>query len=254
MSTFDAVSPWVITLVAAGVALLALRARLVRVVVAEHEAVLVTRNGRTRGPLAAGVRRFFGGDVVVRRFDLRESLRRVGGQEVLTRDNVPVKFSVLVRAKIVDALRAHGAAADLDGLVHAEAQLALRDAVALFELAELLENRAALNQRVADDLRLRLAGLGVELVDAALQDVMVGGELKRALAEVVRARVTALAKLEHARGEEAALRKLVNAARLLREHEGLAELKKLALAERAAEGTGNTLVLGLDGPIPVRKA
>ena len=75
---------------------------------------------------------------------------------------------------------------------------------------------------------------------------MVGGDLKRALAEVVRARIAAQAKLEHARGEETAMRKLVNAARLMREHEGLAELKKLALLERAAEGGGNTLVLGLD--------
>lgn len=254
MFTIESVTPWIVAAVFAGIAWLVLRTRLLRIVVAEHEAVLVTRDGRTHGPLTPGVHRWFGGDVSVLRFDQRETLRRVSGQEVLTRDNVPVRFSVLVRTKLVDALRAHGAAADLDGLVHAEAQLALRDAVALFELSELLENRAALNQRVADDLRRRLVGLGLELVEAALQDVMVGGELKRAFADVVRARVAALAKLEQARGEEAALRKLVNAARLLREHDGLAELKKLALAERAAEGTGNTLVLGLDGPLPGRKA
>jgi regulator of protease activity HflC (stomatin/prohibitin superfamily) len=182
-------------------------------------------------------------------------VRRIGGQEVLTRDNVPVKFAVVARTKIVDALLARSAAVDLEGLVHAEVQLALRDAVALFELTEVLESRTALNQRLSDDLRQRFAALGLELVYAGLQDVMVGGELKRALAEVARARLTAQAKLEQARGEEAALRKLVNAARLLREHEGLSELKKLALAERAAEGTGNTLVLGLDGPVlPGRKA
>jgi hypothetical protein len=76
---------------------------------------------------------------------------------------------------------------------------------------------------------------------------MVGGELKRAFGEVARARAEALAKLERTRGEAAALRKLANAARLFREHEGLAELKRLALAERAAEGGHNTLVLGLEG-------
>jgi hypothetical protein len=42
------------------------------------------------------------------------------------------------------------------------------------------------------------------------------------------------------------LRKLANAARLLREHEGLAQLKTLELAQRAAEGANTTLVLGLD--------
>ena len=90
------------------------------------------------------------------------------------------------------------------------------------------------------------ARVGFELTEAVVQDVMVGGELKRAFGEVARARATALAGLERARGEAAALRKLANAARLFREHEGLERLKVLALAERAAESAHNTLVLGLD--------
>ena len=90
MSIFDVVAPWVVTLAAVGLALLALHSRLVRVVVSEHEAVLVVRNGRTRGPLAVGVHRFLVGELVVRRFELRETLRRVMGQELLTRDIVPV--------------------------------------------------------------------------------------------------------------------------------------------------------------------
>lgn len=231
----------------------ALRACTTRVVVQPHEAVLVTRNGRDRGRLAPGVHRFILGDVSVRRLDLREASTKVGGQEVLTRDRVPVKFSVLVRHRVVDPQRARDAVADLEGHVHVEAQLALREAVQLFELSELLEDRAALSERVAHRLREGLARAGQELVDAAVQDVMLGGELKRAFGEVVRARAEGLAKLERARAETASLRKLANAARLLREHEGLERLKTLEIAQRAAEGANSTLVLGLDPAAGLRR-
>jgi regulator of protease activity HflC (stomatin/prohibitin superfamily) len=223
-----------------------------RVVVVPHEAVLALRNGRDLGRLAPGVHRFFLGELVLARFDLREGATKVAGQEVLTRDRVSVKFTVLVRHRVFDALRARDVVASLAEHLHAEAQLALRAAVPLFELEELLENRAALSVRVAEHLRERLARVGLELVEAAVQDVMVAGELKHAFGEVARARAEGLARLERARGEAAALRSLANAARLFREHEGLERLKLLALAERAAEGANNTLVLGLDprGAVP----
>lgn len=217
-----------------------------RVVVPPHEAVLITRNGRDLGRLAPGVHHFFLGELSIQRFDLREGFTKVAGQEVLTRDRVPVKFTVLVRHRIVDPARARDAVTSLADHLHVEAQLALRAAVSLFELDELLESRTALSARVAEPLRERLARVGFELTEAVVQDVMVGGELKRAFGEVARARATALAGLERARGEAAALRKLANAARLFREHEGLERLKVLALAERAAESAHNTLVLGLD--------
>jgi len=225
-----------------------------RLVVEPHEAVLATRNGRDLGRLEPGVHRFLGGNLRVERFDLRESLTRVGGQELLTRDRVPVKLSVLLRHRMVDPLRARDAVASLADHVHVEAQLALRAAVPLFELEELLESRAALSLRVAEPLRAALARVGLELLEAAVQDVIVGGELKKAFGEVARARAAALAGLERARGEAAVLRKLANAARLLREHEGLERLKVLALAERAAESPHNTLVLGLDRALATRPA
>lgn len=246
-----AFAPLVVVFALVVVALL--RGRTTRLVVAPHEAVLVQRNGRDLGRLAPGVHRFLHGELSVERFDLREQLVKVSGQEVLTRDRVSAKFTVLLRTRVVDPLRARDAVADLDGHVHAEAQLALRDAVQLFELSELLDGRAALSERIAHRLRERLASTGLELVDATVQDVIVGGDLKRAFGEVARARAEGLAKLERARGEAAALRKLANAARLFREHEGLERLKTLEIAQRAAEGANNTLVLGLERPLDGRK-
>lgn len=218
-----------------------------RVVVGPHEAILAVRNVKDLGALSQGVHRFFLGSVHLVRFDLRASIHTIGGQEVLSRDRVPVKASVLVRHRIVDALAVRDRVQDASAHVHAAGQLALRDAVAQFDLDDLLEARGALADRMREALQRELSAAGMELLDVAVKDLMVGGDLKRALADVARARAEGLAKLERARAETAALRKLANAARLLEEHAGLDRLKTLEVASRAADGC-STLVLGLEDP------
>jgi len=66
--------------------------------------------------------------------------------------------------------------------VHAEAQIALRDAVALVGLDELLDDRAALGTRVEAALAASFEPIGLAIVDATLQDIVVHGDLKRAYA------------------------------------------------------------------------
>lgn len=219
-----------------------------RVVVASHEAVVLVRNGVVRGELAPGVHRFALGDVRVERFDRRETLVRVFGQEVPTKDHVPVRCTAQVRQRVVDALRVHSAVEDATEHVHAAAQLALRDAVAEVTLDELLAARSAVSARLAARLGPALCEVGLVLVDAALQDVVVPGELKRAYGDVAKARAEGAARLERARAEAAAMRSLANAARLLHEHAGLDRLMTLGVARAAAEAGKSTLVLGLDEP------
>ncbi len=241
---FEWIAPFAFT----ALVLALLRAQLVTVAVASHEAVLLIQSGVERGLLPVGVHRFFLGRVQIVRFDLRDELQKIGGQEVLTRDRVPVRFTVLVRRRVVDAVRLFHAVQDVDGHVHAEAQIALRDAVALVGLDELLDDRAAVGARVKTALAASFEPVGLTLVDATLQDIVVHGDLERAYGDVAKSRAEGTARLERARGEAAALRTLANAARLLQEHQGLDRLITLGVARAAAEGTQNTLVLGLDDP------
>lgn len=241
-------SEWIAPFAAIALVLALLRAKLVTVVVASHEAVLPIQSGVERGLLPAGVHRFWLGRVQVVRFDLRDQLQKVGGQKVLTRDRVPVRFTVLVRRRVVDAVQLFHAVQDVDGHVHAVAQVALRDAVALVALDELLDDRVAVGARVKAQLTASLGAVGLALVDATLQDIVVHGDLERAYGDVAKARAEGAARLERARGEAAALRTLANAARLLQEHPGLDRLMTLGVARAAAEGAQNTLVLGLEDP------
>jgi regulator of protease activity HflC (stomatin/prohibitin superfamily) len=81
---------------------------------------------------------------------------------------------------------------------------------------------------------------------------MLPGELKRAFAEVLKARQEGQAALERARGESAALRNLANAARLLENNPALHNLRLLQ-SITAAGSAGNTLVMGVPtGFVPLK--
>jgi regulator of protease activity HflC (stomatin/prohibitin superfamily) len=92
-------------------------------------------------------------------------------------------------------------------------------------------------------LRATAADLGITILDVAVRDLGVIGELRTALAETALEKQRGRAALERARGEAAALRSLANSAKLLDDHPALATLR---LVQAAAE-SGATVVLTPDG-------
>jgi hypothetical protein len=75
---------------------------------------------------------------------------------------------------------------------------------------------------------------------------MLPNDLKRAFADVLKAKQEGQAALERARGESAALRNLANAARVLEGNPALMNLR-LMQSLTAAQHAGNTLVVGVPG-------
>ncbi|HVK59246.1 MAG TPA: hypothetical protein VM735_10725, partial [Candidatus Kapabacteria bacterium] len=87
---------------------------------------------------------------------------------------------------------------------------------------------------------------------AEVKDVMFPGEIKKFFGEVLKAKQEALAALERARGESAALRNLANAARLLENNPALQNLRLLQTVQTT---NGNTFVVRLpNGFMPLRKS
>lgn len=85
----------------------------------------------------------------------------------------------------------------------------------------------------------------------ALRDLVLPAEVRRMVTELERARREGLVALERARGEQAALRSLANAARLLK---GNPELHALRVLQALASSPGKvppTLVLGAGGLLPL---
>jgi len=86
-----------------------------------------------------------------------------------------------------------------------------------------------------------------------VKDVVFPADLKRAFADVLKAKQEGQAALERARGESASLRNLANAARVLESNPALMNLR-LMQSLTAAQKAGNTLVLGMPGGFVPLKA
>ncbi len=224
------------------------------VTVYEWERGLLYRGGRFERVLEPGRHRLRKRTTWVRKLDARETTETVAGQEILTADGVTVRLSMAATYAIVDPLRAVTAADDYRGALYLALQLALRDVVATLPIDELVEKRSEIGPRLLEPTAERAQALGLELKQVELKDVMLTGELRRMMAQVVAARKEGQAALERARGETAALRNLANAARLM---EGNPALMQLRLLQQLTGSSGNTVVLGFPTsatPLPVTRA
>ena len=124
------------------------------------------------------------------------------------------------------------------------AQLAVRAIVGGVTVETLLKQRLDLGGQLLARVQPEGSKLGIMVHAVEIKDVMLSAELKRAFAEVVKARRERLGASERARGESAALRNLTNAARVLEGNPALMNLRLLqSLA--ASQNAGHTLVMGL---------
>ncbi|MEM7272651.1 MAG: SPFH domain-containing protein [Actinomycetota bacterium] len=164
----------------------------------------------------------------------------IPGQEMLTEDGAGVRATAAATVRITDPMTVVR-----DGGWHQplylRIQLALRTLVAGLSLEDLLGARARLDGELRSAVEPAAGPLGLELLDLAIRDLIIPGELKRAVADVVAARLSGQAALERARGETAALRSLANAAKAAADNPALLQLR---LIQQIEQSDGNTYVIG----------
>lgn len=246
----DGIAWLVVLLIVVAIALVVVRE--VRVVtIHEYERGLRFRRGRLAGLVDPGTHVTFGSLSEVRPLDLRPTSLPIEGQEVLTADGVAAKVSLVARYEVGDPVAAITRDAAYVRTLYLWLQLALRDVVTRRTLEETLAARRELGAEIREAVATRLAGIGVELLEVDVRDVMLPGELKRAYASVLAARKEGEAALERARAETAALRSLANAGHAIADNPGLLHLRIL---QELGASSGNTVVFGApDGrvlPLP----
>src|SRR4051794_19334769 len=208
----------------------------------DYERGLRFRQGRLVGLVDPGVHLTVGPLTELRGLDVRPAMVPVEGQEILTSDGVTAKVSLVARYVVGDPVAAITQDADFRRTTYLVLQLGLRQAVNRRTLDENLAARAELGPEVREMVAVRLAAIGVELLDVEVRDIMLPGELKRAYASAVTARKEGEAALERARAETAALRGLANAGRTLADNPGLLQLRIL---QELGASSGNTVMFGV---------
>lgn len=223
-----------------------------RVTVFDHEAGLKIDRGALVATLGPGVYRTWPGDIQIERVDLRPRSLNLMGQEILTADTLAVRISALVQWRVTDAARFRAAHETMEARLYEIVQLAVRARVAARTLDAIVTDRGALAEGMAAEIGAITAEAGLEVLSAEIRDVILVGPAKQAFADLWKAQKEGQAALERARGEQASLRALANAARMLKGNPELMNLRVLAaLAGRPGAPAPHVVLGGAAGLVPV---
>lgn len=214
--------------------------------VPEHGAGVLWVDGKVGRLLGPGSYAFwkFNRNVAVEAVDLRLQALEVAGQEILTRDKVSLRLNLSATWRFSDVLKAFTQMQKPAEHLYRELQFGLRAAVGTRSLDELLENKTLIDEVVTAHVRTKLAAYGIELDGVGVKDIVLPGEMKTILAQVVEAQKAAEANVIRRREETAATRSLLNTAKVMEGNAVALRMKELETLERVAERIDKISVFG----------
>lgn len=168
-------------------------------------------------------------------------------QDVITKDNVPVKVNAVAYFKVVDPNKA---VVEVENYIMATSQIArttLRSVLGQAELDDLLAKREDINNKLQQIVDKQTDPWGVKVEAVEVKDVELPEGMKRAMARQAEAERERRAKIIHAEGESQASEKLSEAATVMRKEPAALQLRYLqTLVEISAE-KNSTIIF----PLPI---
>lgn len=214
--------------------------------VAKDHVGLLYVNGKLIKRLAPGQHGFwqFNHAIELKSFDCRTQLLEISGQEILSKDRVSLRINLSASIKVHDAELAARSVDKVDDFVYKTLQLALREAVGTKSLDDILLDKLYVNETVKELVVERLSDIGISLLGVGVKDIILPGEMKAILNQVVEAQKAAEANVIKRREETSATRSLHNTAKVMENNPTLMRLKELEALEKVAERIDSLTVYG----------
>jgi regulator of protease activity HflC (stomatin/prohibitin superfamily) len=212
----------------------------------EGKAGLLYLDNRFVHTLAPGAYGFWNaaGNPQVEVVDLRWQTLEIPGQEILTRDKVSIRVNIWSELQIADPVKARQSVKDVKEYLYRMLQLAVRQTLGRRTLEEVLAEKVEIDESAAAEVREEMAAFGVHVGAIRLKDIILPGEMREILNQVVAAEKQAQANLIRRREETAATRSLLNTAKLMEDNPLLVRLKELESLEKVAEKVGKITING----------
>jgi regulator of protease activity HflC (stomatin/prohibitin superfamily) len=175
---------------------------------------------------------------------MRRQTIEVPGQEILSRDKISLRVNILAEYQVKDAVKAKQTIKDFEAYLYRLLQLTIRQALGKKTLEEILAEKTELDESAISVVRAEMSALGVEVGAIALKDIILPGDMREIMNQVVSAEKQAQANLIRRREETAATRSLLNTAKLLEDNPILVRLKELETLEKLVEKVDRLTVTG----------
>lgn len=216
------------------------------VAVAKEHVGLLYVNGKFVRRLQAGQHAFwqFNHTIEVKAFDCRTQMLEISGQEILSKDRVSLRINLSANIKVLDPELAARSVDKVEDYVYKTLQLALREAVGTKSLDDILLDKLYVNETVKQLVSGQLNDIGISLMNVGVKDIILPGEMKAILNQVVEAQKAAEANVIKRREETSATRSLHNTAKVMENNPTLMRLKELEALEKVSDKIGNLTVYG----------
>src|SRR5690348_6731411 len=217
-------------------------------VLREYERGIVFRLGRLF-PQPKGPGLIFLIPVVDRmvRVDLRTITLNIPPQEVITKDNVPVRVNAVAYFRIVQPQEAIVQVENFMVATSQIAQTTLRSVLGQHQLDELLSEREKINSILQGIIDEATAPWGIKVSIVEVKDVEIPQGMQRAMARQAEAERERRAKVINAEGEFQASERLKDAANVIEEHPVALQLRYLQTLLELGSSQSTTIVF----PAPV---
>ncbi len=216
-------------------------------VIPEYERAVVFRLGRIIGAKGPGLIILIPFIDRMVRVDLRTVAMDVPPQEIITKDNVPIKVDAVVYFRAFDPVKVVNEVRDYVYATSQISQTTLRSILGQVELDDVLAKRDEINHRLQSIIDRETDPWGVKVSLVEIKAVELPEGMKRAMAKQAEAERERRAKIISAEGEYQAAEKLVEAARRIADQPIALQLRYLqTLVEISAEKSSTTLF-----PIPI---
>jgi regulator of protease activity HflC (stomatin/prohibitin superfamily) len=214
----------------------------------EYERGVIFRLGRLL-PNPKGPGLFFLIPVVDRmvKVDLRTVTLNVPPQEVITKDNVPVRVNAVAYFRIVDA---NDSVVQVENFMVATSQIAqttLRSVLGQHVLDELLSERDKINAILQGIIDEATSPWGIKVSVVEVKDVEIPSDMQRAMARQAEAERERRAKVISAEGEFQASERLKDAAAVMAQEPITVQLRYLQTLLEIGAANNSTIVF----PIPI---
>ena len=181
------------------------------------------------------------------RGDLRTITLNIPPQEVITKDNVPVRVNAVAYFRIVEP---KNAIVQVENFMVATSQIAqttLRSVLGQHLLDELLSERDKINAILQEIIDESTSPWGIKVSIVEVKDVEIPSGMQRAMARQAEAERERRAKVINAEGEYQASERLKDAANVIEEHPVALQLRYLQTLLELGSSQSTTIVF----PAPI---
>ncbi|HUO73609.1 MAG TPA: slipin family protein [Solirubrobacteraceae bacterium] len=181
------------------------------------------------------------------RIHLRTVTLAIPAQEVITRDNVPVRVTAVAYYRVVDPNSAVTQVENFHSATTQISQTTLRSVLGGADLDTLLSERERLNEDLQHVIDAQTEPWGIKVTTVEIKDVEIPERMQHAIARQAEAERERRAKIINAEGEFQAAGKLAQAADVIGENPVTLQLRYLQTLREIGGNQNSTIVF----PMPI---